>query len=94
MDRIGEKQNRDCATKFNEVLFKLIENGHTNNAIMNGLLFTLSLHTINSNFLTPEVIAQYRQLYDLINNEVKKEKNNKEEPIVMYPDRDEDIPWD
>tara|TARA_Y100000592_G_scaffold3595_1_gene5188 strand:+ start:4208 stop:4489 length:282 start_codon:yes stop_codon:yes gene_type:complete len=87
-----ENENKEVAKKFNELLYKLMEDGHSHNAIMNGILFTLSLHTVNSRFLTNEVISQYRSLYETIKEELK--KSGIEEDVVMYSSDSGDIPWD
>lgn len=80
-----EKENRACALEFNNLLYDLTEQGHSNNAIANGIIFSLCIHIINSKFRIDEIIMQMRKLYFEIKSELGKieetDEITKREPI-------------
>ena len=68
----NEKDNRACALEMNNLIFDLQEKGYTNNAIANGILFALCIHTINSRFSLNEIIEQLTKLFHTIKSEIGK----------------------
>lgn len=68
----NEKDNRACALEMNNLIFDLQEKGYTNNAIANGILFALCIHTINSRFSLNEIIEQLTKLFHTIKAEIGK----------------------
>ena len=66
----NESENKQCAITFNNVLYELLESGKSNNAIANGLLFTLCIHILNSNFKEKEIIEQLKKLLTNIKKEI------------------------
>lgn len=65
-----EKENRACAMQFNNLLYDLQENGHSNNAIANGIIFSLCIHILNSQFKVNEICIQMKKLYYEIKAEI------------------------
>ena len=68
----NEAENRKCALKIYNLIYDLSDDGHTNNAITNGMLFALSLHVINSSFSINEIIEQLKKLFGTIKGEIGK----------------------
>jgi hypothetical protein len=80
-----EKENRACALEFNNLLFDLSENGHSDNAIANGIIFSLCVHILNSKFKINEICIQIKKLYYEIKSELGRidieDDITKKEPI-------------
>ena len=68
----NEKENRACALRIYNLIYDLTDEGHTNNAVANGLLFALSLHVLNSSFSVNEIIEQLKRLFADIKGEIGK----------------------
>lgn len=68
----NEKENRACALEINSLIYELQSNGHSDNAIANGILFALSIHIINSRFALNEIIEQLTKLFYDIKREIGK----------------------
>ena len=68
----NETENRACALELNNVIYELQANGHSDNAIANGILFALSIHIINSRFSLNEIIEQLTKLFHNIKIELGK----------------------
>ena len=65
-----EAENRACALEFNNLLYDLQEKGHNDNAIANGIIFSLCVHILNSKFKVNEICIQMKKLYYEIKTEV------------------------
>jgi hypothetical protein len=72
----NEKENRACALQINNLIYELQSNGHSDNAIANGILFALSIHIINSRFSVNEIIEQLTKLFHNIKTELGKLDDN------------------
>ncbi len=76
----NEKENRECATHFNNLLYDLTEDGHSNNAIANGIIFSLCIHTLNSKFKIEEIVIQMKKLFFEIKSELG--RIDEDDPII------------
>ena len=65
-----EKENQKCALALNSLIYELQENGHTDNALANGLIFSLSIHMINAKFNISEIVEQLKKLHKNIKSEL------------------------
>tara|TARA_R100000231_G_scaffold2823_1_gene5160 strand:+ start:1333 stop:1605 length:273 start_codon:yes stop_codon:yes gene_type:complete len=68
----NETENRACALELNNVIYELQSQGHSDNAIANGILFALSIHIINARFSLNEIIEQLTKLFYNIKTELGK----------------------
>ena len=68
----NETENRACALELNNLIYELQSQGHSDNAIANGILFALSIHIINARFSVNEIIEQLTKLFHNIKTELGK----------------------
>lgn len=57
------EDNRKCALRLNNLVFELMEEGLSNNAIANGIIFALCIHVLNSSFKISDIIIQLKKIY-------------------------------
>lgn len=81
---IEESENRKCAHKINNLLYEMVEKGHSNNAICNGLIFALSIHILNSKFDIKEIIMQLKKLFFEIKTELGRLEDT-DDPAMKEP---------
>ena len=87
----NNQQNRECAMMINSALYDLKEQGFTDNAVCNGLLFSLTIHILNAGFEIDEIKKQLDKLFKTVNKEIGKLDENE---IVVSSDKPINSSWD